>query len=450
MISGFFNKGHERSIKAKKNIIATIVIRVFSILISFMLVPLTINYVHSNSYGIWLALSSIVAWASFFDLGINNGLRNKLTESLAIGNFDLSQKYVSTTYAILTFIFIPLFFVFIIAGYFFDWSSILNTAPSMSQELYIVAVIVFGYFCIRFILSTINIVLYSFQMPAGESIRSLIEQSFALLIIFILTKTTHGSLLNLSLGLCITPLIVLLYFNIALFRTRFRAIRPKLKQIDFSLSKNLFGLGFRFFIIQIAGIIQFQTANFIIINAFTPNDVTVYNISFKYFSAIIMAMGIFMTPLWSAVTDAYAKKDIQWITNSVKKYQKLSILLVLVGVIMLILSDFVYTIWLGKAKPIIPFSVSFWMLIFSAISVIGGLYCGVLNGISALKIQFYASLISPFIFISLSYLFIYKLHYGIEAIIISSIIANFNAIILAPLQYYKIFVKQRRNCIWDN
>jgi len=450
IFSNFLNKGHERSIRAKKNILATIVIRVFTILISFLLVPLTINYVKTDSYGIWLTLSSIVGWASFFNLGINNGLRNKLTECLAVGNLDLSQKYVSTTYAILTLIFIPLFFAFIIVGYYVDWSNILNSAPEMAKELYVVAVIVFGYFCIRFILSTVNIILLSFQMPAGESIRGLVEQVFSLMIIFILTKTTQGSLLNLSIGLCIAPLIILTYFNIALFRGKFKSIRPKINKIDFSISKSLLGLGFRFFIIQIAGIVQFQTANFLIINSFTPGDVTVYNIAFKYFSAITMVMGIFMTPLWSAVTDAYAKNDIQWIINSVKRYQLLTIVLVFVGLLMLLFSDYVYTLWLGKGKVIIPFSISFWMFVFSAISIVGGLYCGVLNGISALKIQFYASMISPVIFIGLTYLFIYKFHYGVESIIIASIIANFNGIILAPLQYYKIFIRNRRNSIWDN
>lgn len=448
LITNYFNSGHERSVKAKKNIVITVIIRLISVFISFLLVPLTIHYVNTESYGVWLALSSIVGWASFFNLGINNGLRNKLTESLAIKDLDLSQKYVSTTYALLTLIFVPLFFIFIIVGNFLNWNSILNSPHSLRSELYLVAVIVFGYFCIRFILSTINIILLSNQTPAGESARSLIEQSFSLLIIFILTKTTQGSLLNLSIGLCVAPLFILLYFNIALFRKKYKEIRPKLSQIDFSKSKDLLGLGIRFFIIQIAGIVQFQTANFIIINSFTPTDVTVYNIAFKYFSILTMVFGIFMTPLWSAVTDAYVKKDYSWITNTVKKYQRLTYLFALVGFVMLVLSKFAYNIWLGKDVINIPFSISFWMFVFTTISITGGLYSGVLNGISALRIQFYASILSPIIFIGLIYLFIYKLNLGIEFIIISTIIANFNGSIIGPIQYHMIFIRKKNNHLW--
>ena len=74
-------KGHERSVKAKKNIIASFLIRGLSIGISLILVPLTINYINSARYGIWLTLSSIVAWFSFFDIGLTQGLRNNICRS---------------------------------------------------------------------------------------------------------------------------------------------------------------------------------------------------------------------------------------------------------------------------------------------------------------------------------------------------------------------------------
>jgi len=56
-LKNYFTKGHERSIRAKKNIAATIVIKGFSIVISLVFVPLVLNYVNSAQYGIWLTLS---------------------------------------------------------------------------------------------------------------------------------------------------------------------------------------------------------------------------------------------------------------------------------------------------------------------------------------------------------------------------------------------------------
>ena len=107
-ILNYFTKGDDRTLKVKKNILLMLLYKGGSILISFLLVPLTINYVDSECYGIWLTLSSMIAWMSFFDIGLNNGLKNKLAEALAKNDFTLGQKYVSTTYAILALIFIPL------------------------------------------------------------------------------------------------------------------------------------------------------------------------------------------------------------------------------------------------------------------------------------------------------------------------------------------------------
>src|SRR5665647_3802680 len=101
ILTDFFTKGQDRSIKIKKNILASFVIKGLSIAISLVLVPLTINYVNPTQYGIWLTLSSIVAWFSFFDIGFGNGLRNKFAESKATGNTEKAKIYVSTTYAIL-------------------------------------------------------------------------------------------------------------------------------------------------------------------------------------------------------------------------------------------------------------------------------------------------------------------------------------------------------------
>lgn len=100
-LSDKINKGHHRSVKAKRNIFTTFIFKGCSIAISLVLVPLTIHYVNPTQYGVWLTLSSIVGWFGFFDIGFGHGLRNKLTESISKGQYKLSRIYISTTYAIL-------------------------------------------------------------------------------------------------------------------------------------------------------------------------------------------------------------------------------------------------------------------------------------------------------------------------------------------------------------
>lgn len=84
--------GSERSAKAKKNILEMLFLKGGNILIGLLMVPMTINYVDSENYGIWLTLSSMVAWMSFFNIGLNNGLKNKLCEALAVEDFKLGES----------------------------------------------------------------------------------------------------------------------------------------------------------------------------------------------------------------------------------------------------------------------------------------------------------------------------------------------------------------------
>jgi O-antigen/teichoic acid export membrane protein len=446
-IEVFFSTGHERSVKAKKNIIGLVITKGLGIIISLLLVRLTINYVNPSNYGIWLTLSSIVAWMSFFDIGVNNGMRNKLAASLALSDNETSQKLVSTTYAILSLIFIPLLLVLVFVNKFIYWPGILNTSSSMMHEIYLATLILFTYFCMRFILSTVNVILLANQRPAMASFSAVTEQIVSLLIIFILTKTTRGSLLNLAIGLCASPLFILLSYNIYFFRTQFRNIIPKISKIDFSLGKGLFTLGIKFFIISIAGIVTFQTANIILIRSFGPNEVTNYNICFKYFSILSMSMSILLTPLWSAVTDSYSKKEYQWIISTVKKYNKITVVFFSMGIIMLIFSDTAYKVWINNKGITIPFSLSLWMLIYTFSSVFGGVYCAVLNGIGALKVQFIASIFSPFIFLTMCYVLINIFELGVSAIVISIIASNINGYLLAPLQYKKIFLGKNKSLL---
>ena len=431
-IKSFFNNGNARSIKAKKNIMQMFFIRGTSILIGFVLLPLTVGYVNSETYGLWLTISSMVAWISFFDVGIGNGLRNRLAEALACEDYEMGRRYVSTTYAILSLIFIPLMLIMIPIAQFVDWPSILNVSTENSEGLLATISITIAYFCLNFILNTINVVIMAEQRPADASLRSLIQQIESLIIIFVLTRTTEGNLVKLCLALCASPILVVTIFNFTLFNGRYKRIAPSLRYVDFKVAPSLLRLGVQFFIIQIAGVVQFQMTNFLIMRNFGGSEVTAYNVAYKYFNILMMVWTILITPLWVGFTDAIAHKDYQWVNNVFKRYTRLFYVFLIVGLIMLFISGFVYDIWMGEKVTIQP-KMSFWVFVYNIVFMYATLYVNFLNGAGELRVQTIASFISPFIFLGVTFLLIH-LDFGIESILIGSIAANFNGFLLAPIQ----------------
>lgn len=436
----YFKDNNKRTKQIQNNIIKMGGAKILSVLLSLLIMPLTIDYVSPQLYGIWLTLNSTVAWLQVFDIGINNGLRNELTKSLAVNDIKGAKSLVSTAYVSLIFIFLPLLFVLLLLTSFVDWGELLKVA--INDDILLSIRIVIIYFCLRFILSTINIILLSDQRAAEASYRGVIEQLISFFTIFLLIKTTKGNLSFLAFALCIVPLVVLLFYNLFLFKTRYKQISPHWREANLKSAKHILSLGVKFFVIQIAGVVLFQTSNFIIIRNFGPDEVTNHNIAYKYFSVLIMSMTIFNTPLWSAMTNAFVLKDYLWISKTVNKFLLISTVFGLLGVIMLFISPFVYRIWIGELVDI-PFSLSFSLFIYNLLSLYGGVYCGVLNGIGRLNIQFIASIFAPFIFVVSSFILINFFKLGAEALVYSLIIANFNAYILAPIEYYKF----RKKCV---
>ena len=109
---GFLKSVNERSAEAVRQILLSGLARGVTIVCALLIVPLTIDYVNPTRYGIWLTLSSIIAWFNLLDFGLGHGFRNKFAEAKANRNFELASQYVSTAYFAITVIVVVLFVVF--------------------------------------------------------------------------------------------------------------------------------------------------------------------------------------------------------------------------------------------------------------------------------------------------------------------------------------------------
>ena len=437
--------GHERSVKAKKNIFYSFFIKGISIALSLVLVPLTIHYINPTRYGIWLTLTSIIYWFSFFDIGFGNGLRNKFAEAVAKGEDELARIYVSTTYAILSLIIGFVLLVFFVVNSFIDWTKILNTPADMARELSVLAMIVFVFFCIQFVLQLIVTVMTANQEPAKASFFNVLGQVFSLTIIFILTKTTEGNLILLGLTLGFAPVLVLLASSIWYYSHDYRKYTPSIKFVNFKYARDLMTLGIKFFIIQIASVIIYQTSNIIIAQLFGPAQVTPYNIAYKYFSIIPMGFGIIMVPFWSAFTEAWIKHDTKWIKNTIKNLVLIWSVICIGAIIMLVFANFIYRIWIGK-EVVVPFSMSVVMALFVIINAWCGIFSHFLNGVGKIKLQLYSGTLGALINIPMA-IYLGKT-LGIYGVVLSTAILGFISAIWSPIQYWKL-INNKASGIWN-
>jgi len=446
-VKNFLTKGHERSIKTKKNIVTSIAVKCVSIIISFMLIPMALNYLNPTKYGIWLTLTSVISWFAFFDIGLGNGLRNRLAESFAKNDTEAAKTYISTSYFILTIIIGIVYTLFVCIFPFINWSNILNTPPEMSIEITKLIFIVFSFFCLQFIIKLITMILNANQRSAISGGINTFASLLSLIIIFILTKTTHSSLLLLSIGVSaaniISPLIVTVWF----FSRDYKHLRPSFKYINLSSAKDLMGIGFLFFIMQFAALILFATDNFIIDQLYGPEEVTPYNIAFKYFSIITMGFAIITTPFWNAYSDAYHKQDYQWIKRITKKLTSLWMLLLVLVVVMILCSGLFYKLWIGN-KIQIPFTLSISMAAWVLISTWTSIFGNFLSGVGKIRLSLYHSLVMIIINIPLCIFLAKYLNLGSAGVIIGTCLCMLPQVFLHPIQYKKI-INKKASGVWN-
>ena len=365
-------------------------IKGLSLLISLAYVPLLLHSLDSINYGIWLTLTSLVGWLAMFDVGLGHGLRNKLSEALAQGDTHTGKIYVSTAYVGIFFaitIFLVIFCV--ISNNLLSWDEILKSPASSRQELTLLANIVFISFGANFILGLINSIFFALQLPALSSLLTTLGQLFSFLFVYILTKFYHiNSLLVLGTTISIIPICVLFIATLFFFHTKkYRDISPSLVCFRIAKLRDILSLGVKFFLIQIITIILYQVNNLLITQMIGNEAVVEYNIAFKYMNILVMGYAIIVTPLWSATTEAYTKGDFLWIKKTVKKINRIGLIIIGIGLVMLLLSQLIYDIWLGDASVNVSFSSTFILYIYVIFKIMYSNYGYILNGIGKLNLQ---------------------------------------------------------------
>lgn len=436
---------NNRTQKAKKNIIVSGLFKGGDTLIYLLLVPLTLGYLNAYEYGIWLTLNSILTWINSFDIGLGNGLRNKLTEAIAKNDKTMARKYVSTTFVTLIFLAIVIIGIGSICYSFIDWYSILNVQINSVHNLDKIIWLSFMLFCLNFVLKFVGNVYQALQIPSAMYIFNFLGHLLSLVVIFILTKTTSGNLLLVAIIYSLSsPLIYLTAYPIT-FNILFKYLRPSFHYFDFGCVKELLNLSLTFFIMQVCSLVLFSMSNLIISHMFGPEEVTPYNIAQRYFSIITMVINIILAPIWSATTDAYIKKDYIWIKKVGRKLLSLLVSLIILIPVLVIISPLIYHIWIGN-EVIIPLPISIFCSIYNFFFIWSLCYSVVLNGIGKLRIQIIYAIISAVLFVPICY-FLGNLC-GVVGVIIGMCIVTFPAAVLNTIQF-NLIMSQKAHGIWN-
>ena len=420
-LGNILNGGSQRTRLVKKNILVSMLIKGWGSIVQFLLVPVTLGCLNQYEYGIWLTINSILVWIDSFDIGLGNGLRNNLAESLAKGDKNRGQQQVSTTFFMLIGLVIPVLAIVFMLIASLNTYNLLNVSPQIVPNLDGILMVSFA----------INLLVVS-----GQTL------SFFGILVF--SKIGHPTLFDIAFIYTLSPLLVYIISYPITF-TKYYFIRPSLNAFSCKELHSLFSLGVNFFFIQIGALILFATSNLIISDIYSPKEVTIYQIAFRYFGIANIIFTIISAPLWTATTDAYTKEDWTWINNITIKMKKILIIFATCIILMLLISKPIYNLWIGN-KVEIPFSMSCVMAIYIFIAIFSTYYSNMICGFGKIHLLTIITLTQAIIYIPLAIWLSYQT--GVIGVVIALLLVNLLSAVTNKIQFEKI-KRGKATGIWN-
>lgn len=397
VMAKFINETNKKK-NIANNMIISGICKPISMLISYLYVPIILSYLGVEKYGVWSTILTILSWIGYCDIGIGNGLRNKLTESLSNKDYN-ARRLVSSAYGFSAFIMISVAVVLTFVTAHVDWNRVFGVQYPNNELVRVISVSI-NLIAISFILSTCKNILYSLQKAADVSVIEMVVQLVNLIGVLIARRMTQGSLFLIALIYGMSLIIVNGVASIWLF-ARNGELKPSIKFVDIATGKSITNLGIQFFIIQICSLVLFSTDSLIISILYGASDVTPYNTVNRLFSFIIGIYTALLAPIWSAVTKAKIEKKYKDLDILVKRLVTIMIPFALVTVIIGGGFRTVARFWLGQelqySNLLILFGVGFCLL-----SLWCNTFSTVANGLELTKQSIIIAVVQAIINIPLS------------------------------------------------
>lgn len=313
-------------------------------------IPIAIRYLGGEKYGIWAIISTALVMLLVLDLGVANSLTNFISEAYARDDKEYAGRYTTTALAVM----ICIAGVLGVVGYLlwphFDWFAIFHLSSrsevsSVSQAVAIaLSIFLFDLPC-----RLATKILGGYQELRTASLFTAIGGAGNLAAIAILAHL-HATLPEMVAGsasalvgadfLCLAWLL--------LFHKPW--LRPRLKYLSRSVARRMTKLGLEFFLIQIAGLVVFNSDNLVITHFLGPAEVSRYSVAWRLVGYAAIVQTLITPALWPAFSEAFDRGDLDWVRKTFQRTLAITMAVSFIfAVIFSITGRWLIRVWATKA-----------------------------------------------------------------------------------------------------
>ncbi len=375
-----------------RNILLAFFVKGISLFISLFSMPLYIKYFDDNAaLGMWYTILSMLSWINLCDLGLGNGLRNRLTEALSLGQNEKAKEYISATYAVLCAIILPIAAIICILLQFVNFNNFFNISNTIvdGQDIELAMTILVLGVCANFIVKVITNVIYALQKSSLNNVLTLISSILPLIFVSVFKgDDVSTNLVLLSIVHIFSINIPLIVASIILFNSKeLKKCKPSFKKVSKEAAKDTLNFGMHFFLAQIFFMLLMQTNEILITNIFSPDYVVDYSVYYKLFTAIGSLFMLALTPMWSKVTKDFSEKQF---TKIQKTHKLLSLIALFACIFELLVVPFlqiIVDVWLQEDAIIVEYWVAVIFAVYGGLYIFNIVLTTIANGIGKVRSQ---------------------------------------------------------------
>ena len=170
------------------NVLGAFAVKGAALIVSLFTMPAYMRYFSDQqALGVWFTVLSVLSWILNFDLGIGNGLRNKLTAALTLKDRVSAKEYIASAYWMIGAVVAVITVVGCALLPHVNWNGVFNVdvAVVSAKTLKAVVLCAFVGIMLQFFFRLISSILYAMQKSALNNLIALVTSVLQLLFVLV-------------------------------------------------------------------------------------------------------------------------------------------------------------------------------------------------------------------------------------------------------------------------
>lgn len=284
--------------------------------VSAISIPITVRYLGSENFGVWVTISTALSMLLVLDLGVANSLTNFISEAYARDDRQHAGTYGTTAFGVMSILALLLGALAWWIWPSLNWVSLFHLssaveAPTVSHAVAAALTI----FLVGLPAGLAPKILGGYQELHVANLFLAVGSLCNLASIIILVRL-HAGLVSLvvasSASLVGANLLCLLW----IWGFHKPWLFPRVSHLNRAAARLMMQTGGEFFVLQIAGLVVFNSDNLVVTHYLGPAQVAPYSVAWRLvgYSAVVQSMMI--PSLWPAFSEAFARGDMAWVQRT--------------------------------------------------------------------------------------------------------------------------------------